>query len=51
MSNNFQNWLISQGYSRKDGSLEWLKDGKIVSGKELSEKLSEFKALINDGTM
>ena len=48
MANDFQKWLISQGYSRKDGNLEWLKDGEIVSGKELSEKLNEWKALANE---
>jgi len=48
MANEFQIWLINQGYNRKDGILEWMKGGKIVSGKELSVKLNEWKALANE---
>lgn len=45
MANDFQKWLISQGYSRKDGCLEWMKDRQIVGGKELSKKLTEYQSL------
>ena len=43
MGNAFQQWLVSQGYYRKEGSLLWWKNDKIVSGKELSDKLNEYK--------
>ena len=36
---------MSQGYYRKDGNLEWMKDGVVVSGKELNDKLKEWKKL------
>ena len=35
---------MKQGYYRKNGGF-WMKDGAIVSGEELSEKLNEWKAL------
>lgn len=44
-TNDFQKWLMSQGYYRYDSDLEWLKDGEIVTGKQLLVKLNEFKAL------
>lgn len=44
-ANEFQIWLMSQGYYRKKGSLLWWKDDKIVGGAELSKKLNEWKAL------
>ena len=39
MVNDFQKWLMEQGYYRGDGGA-WMKDGLIVSGKELNEKLN-----------
>ncbi len=45
MPNDFQIWLMSQGYYRKDGDLEWMKDGVVVSGNELYHKLNEWKKL------
>ncbi len=47
MANEFQIWLTNQGYYRKDKSLVWWKDGKIVDGAELSRKLNEWKAFAN----
>ena len=44
MVNDFQKWLMEQGYYRGGGGA-WMKDGLIVSGKELNEKLNEWKAL------
>lgn len=41
MLNDFQKWVINQGYSRKNG--------EIVSGKELSKKLSELKNINENG--
>lgn len=42
--NDFQKWLIAQGYYRNTSTdRNWAKDGKIVSGKELSDKLNEWK--------
>ncbi len=41
MANDFQKWLINQGYYRKEGSLLWLKNGEVVKGRELSKKLNE----------
>lgn len=43
--NNFQSWLIDEGYYRAEGSLVWLKNEMKVSGAELSIKLNEWKAL------
>jgi hypothetical protein len=43
MPNDFQKWLISQGYNRKSTSLLWMKNGELVSGKKLRQKLNEFK--------
>jgi hypothetical protein len=43
MENQFQIWLKSKGYYRKEGSLIWWKNDKIVTGKELSDKLNEWK--------
>lgn len=31
----------------KDDNLEWMKDGVVVSGKELYDKLKEWKILFN----
>lgn len=46
MSNSFQIWLRAQGYTRVNGiSGSWLKNGEHVSGKELHDKLMEFKNL------
>lgn len=44
MANDFQIWLMGQGYYRGD-DLTWMKDGVIVSGKELYDKLNEWKIL------
>lgn len=44
MANDFQKWLMEQGYYRENGGV-WMKDGLIVSGKKLNEKLNEWKAL------
>lgn len=47
MANNFQQWLMSEGYTREHGeSGAWLKDGIVVSAKELSDKLEEWKSRI-----
>ena len=44
--NEFQRWLTDQGYYRNaDTDRNWAKDGKIVSGKELSDKLNEWKLI------
>ena len=48
MANDFQKWLMNQGYYRKEGSLLWWKDDNIVNGAELSKKLNEWKALKKD---
>ena len=48
MANDFQKWLMNQGYYRKEGSLLWWKDDNIVNGAELSKKLNEWKALANE---
>jgi len=40
--NDFQQWLIEQGYYRENG-LAWMKDKLLVSGKELYDKLEEWK--------
>lgn len=45
--NDFQEWLITQGYYRNaETSWCWYKDGTIATGEELSDKLNEWK-LIN----
>jgi len=47
MPNDFQKWLISQGFKREHGTHgAWVKDGVIVSGKLLSDKLEEWKKSI-----
>lgn len=46
--NEFQIWLNSQGYYRKEGSLVWYIADRVVSGKELSDKLNEFKNKIKN---
>jgi hypothetical protein len=45
MANAFQTWLISQGYCRKNKSSLWIKNKEVVTGKELSNKLNEYKNL------
>jgi len=45
MTNDFQIWLVNEGYYRKEGSLLWWKDDKIVNGSELYKKLNEWKVL------
>ena len=45
MENEFQKWLISKDYYRDQNSKVWKKDGKIVCGKELLEKLNDFNRL------
>ena len=45
MANDFQKWLMQQGYYRENGISAWMKDGLIVSGKELNDKLNEWKTL------
>ncbi len=45
MANEFQIWLKNQGYYRSTNTLGWMKNGTEVSGKELFEKLNEFKQL------
>jgi hypothetical protein len=47
-TNSFQKWLIEQGYYRENGDGAWMKDGLIVSGKELNNKLNEWKMLSVD---
>lgn len=37
---------MKKNYYRENGNGAWMRDGLIVSGKELSEKLNEWK-LIN----
>jgi hypothetical protein len=49
MENNFQLWLKSQGYYRNNG-LEWMKNNEVVSGKELNDKLNEFKYSYSEKT-
>lgn len=41
--NNFQLWLISQGYYRENDNGAWMKDNKILSGRELFDLLNEYK--------
>ena len=41
--NDFQKWLISQGYYRKKGSLLWYKGGVLCEANDLHKKLREFK--------
>lgn len=42
--NQFQLWLRMHGYTREDGSSgAWQKDGKTVSGKDLLDKLNEWR--------
>lgn len=41
----FKEWLKEHGYDKKDFE-PWTKDGEIVSGKELSDKLNEYKLWI-----
>ena len=41
--NDFQLWLTNQGYYRELGV--WMKDGLIVSGKVLYDKLEEYKKI------
>lgn len=48
--NEFQKWLMSQGYYRNNSDSEWLKDDEIVNGKELLIKLNEFKNLTKNTT-
>jgi len=46
MSNDFQLWLIEQGYYReKTSSGPWYKDGFLVTGIELNDKLNEWMNL------
>jgi len=45
MANDFQKWLMEQGYYRENGGGAWMKDEMIVSGKELNNKLKEWKML------
>lgn len=48
MANDFQIWLMSQGYYRNETTGgAWYKDGNIVTGKELNDKLNDWK-LINE---
>jgi len=42
-TNDFQEWLIAQGFSRNSNGGEWIKDSVVVSGSELYKKLEEFK--------
>ncbi len=48
MKENFQNWLINKGYYRENGNAVWKKDGIEATGKELSDRLNEYKALNNN---
>jgi hypothetical protein len=42
--NDFQLWMISQGYYREHQTHgAWFKNGILVTGKELNEKFSEWK--------
>lgn len=43
--NDFQKWLTEQGYYRENGVGVWMRNGIIVSGKELHDKLNEWKRL------
>ena len=45
--NFFQDWLKSQGYYRENGVGAWMKDNAVVSGKEINEKLNQYKQLNN----
>jgi hypothetical protein len=45
MANEFQIWLMKQGYYRNNDSLVWWKDDKMVDGKELNRKLNQWKSL------
>lgn len=42
--NDFQKWLVAQGYHRQNSNGAWMKGQELVSGKELNEKLKEFKS-------
>ncbi len=45
MANDFQTWLINQGYTRQHVTWgAWIKDGIVVTGKELFDKLKEFNS-------
>lgn len=41
-TNDFQKWLIKQGYYRQNGDGAWMRAGVIVSGKELNDKMNEW---------
>lgn len=47
-TNDFQRWMYTQGYIRYVGDWSWysrLVGGRPVGGKELAERLKEFKEL------
>lgn len=41
--NDFQSWLMGQGFYRVSGSSVWFKNGEPVDGKEIHEKFEEYK--------
>jgi hypothetical protein len=41
--NDFQSWLMGQGFYRVSWSLVWFKNGEPVDGKEIHEKFEEYK--------
>jgi len=43
----FKDYLEERGYDKKDFE-PWTKDGEIVSGKELSDKLNEYKLWLKE---
>lgn len=46
MANDFQIWLINQGYTREHETWgAWIKDGEPISGKLLYDKLEEWKKI------
>lgn len=46
MANDFQKWMIEQGYTREFYPFgAWQKNGETVSGYELNQKLNEYKSL------
>ena len=48
MANDFQIWLMSQGYSREYETWgAWLKDGELTTGEDIFYKMEEWKKLNN----
>jgi hypothetical protein len=43
---DFQVWLKEQGYYRQNVNGAWMLNGVFISGKELSDKLNEYKSIL-----